>query len=109
MLGAQQISKLSPIYASRTPSPLDTYQQQYGMQGVSAVYPSVSTASTATGPVYTPFSIPLEQDQSHSHQPQLLSEATNILNMDTHVSTVYISSFFNMLTAVLIHDNMSTY
>lgn len=88
VLGAQQMVKLSPIYASRTPSPHDPpYHQHYGMQGAAASFPVASNSNPL--PVYSPYGISMEQEHSHTHQPhsqqpQLLSEATNILNMDTH-------------------------
>ncbi|XP_014275495.1 embryonic polarity protein dorsal isoform X6 [Halyomorpha halys] len=81
VLGAQQMVKLSPIYASRTPSPHDPYHQHYGMQGAAAAFPAVNTNSL---PVYPPYGINMEPEQPHPQQTQLLSEATNILNMDTH-------------------------
>ncbi|CAH1403256.1 unnamed protein product [Nezara viridula] len=96
-LASQQMVKLSPIYyTSRTPSPgTDHYHQQhYEMPGASASFPAVNAANAL--PVYPPYSIKVEQEQPHLQplhqqqphsqqaQPQLLSEATNILNMDTH-------------------------
>lgn len=103
-MGSQPMRRLSPLY-SRSPFPLD-YQPQGNVGGqhyiglpsgtTSTTY--ISTGATTGGQVYSLENPPHPQPQPpQTQQQQLMSEATNILNMDTQVLFLLFCRFLSDL------------
>lgn len=73
----------SPLYSSRTPSPFDYHPPSYSLQGATGTFITAPGASGG-GHVYAPqYQQPEQQQHLLQQQATMISEATNILNMDT--------------------------